>query len=151
MRPLPVEPPVFFHRGPSPFARFAFFGLLSIALLFADTRYRYLENVRQAVGIVLYPLQRAAQMPGEALAFVGTYFSSQRALVDDNEALKRKLVDESVAVHAYPLLQQENARLAALLELRSRYGASATAVEVLYTGRDPFTQKVFIDKGSDGG
>ena len=29
--------------------------------------------------------------------------------------------------------------------------ARATAVEVLYTGRDPFTQKVFVNKGTDAG
>ena len=151
MRHLPVEPPAFFHRGPSPFARLAFFGLVSIALLFADTRFRYLENLRQVVAVVLYPLQRAAQMPGEAFSYVATYFSSQRALADDNAALKRKLVEEATAVQGYALVRQENERLAALLDLRTRYGGTATAVEVLYTGRDPFTQKLFVDKGSDAG
>ena len=47
-----------------------------MSLLFVDTRYRYLENVRQVVAVVLYPLQRAAQMPGEAIAYVGGYFFS---------------------------------------------------------------------------
>ena len=68
MRHLPVEPPPFFHRGPSPLTRLAVFGLLSLALLFADTRYRYLENIRRGAGVVLYPMQRLVQMPGEALA-----------------------------------------------------------------------------------
>ena len=151
MRPLPVEPPAFFHRGPSPLARLAFFGLLSIALLFADTRYRYLENVRQVAAIFIYPLQRAVQLPGEALSWVGTYFSSQRALAEDNTQLKRQLVLQSTAVQGYALLQQDNAHLKALLELRERYAASATAVEVLYRGRDPFAQKLFVDKGADAG
>ena len=68
MRHISIEPPPFFHRGPSPLARLAFFGLLSLALLFADTRYRYLENIRRGAAIVLYPMQRVVQMPGEALA-----------------------------------------------------------------------------------
>ena len=46
MRHLPAEPPAFFPRGPSPLARLAFFGLVSIALLFVDTRYHYLEGMR---------------------------------------------------------------------------------------------------------
>ena len=151
MRHIPAEPPAFFRRGPSPFARLAFFGIISLAVLFADSRYRYLENVRYVAAIVLYPLQRAAQMPGEALAYVGTYFSSQRALADDNAALKRQLVEQGPAVQGFPLLQRENARIKALLDLRPRYGGGATAVEVLYTGRDPFAQKVFVDKGADVG
>jgi len=151
MRHIPAEPPAFFNRGPSPFARLAFLGIVSIALLFADTRYRYLENIRQVAAIVIYPVQRAAQMPGEALAYAATFFSSQRALADDNATLKRQLVAQSPAVQGYPLLQQDNARLAALLDLRQRYGGAATAVEVLYTGRDPFAQKLFVDKGADAG
>ena len=151
MRALPAEPPAFFHRGPSPLARLAFFGLISLALLFADTRFRYLENIRQVAAIVVYPLQRAVQLPGEALSWVGTYFSSQRALAEDNTQLKRQLVLQSTAVQGYALLQQDNAHLKALLELSERYAASATAVEVLYRGRDPFAQKLFVDKGTDAG
>ena len=68
MRHIPVEPPPFFHRGPSPLARLAFFGVLSLMLLFADTRYRYLEGIRAAAAVVLYPLHRAVLIPGEALS-----------------------------------------------------------------------------------
>jgi rod shape-determining protein MreC len=151
MRSLPVEPPAFFHRGPSPLARLAFFGLISLALLFADTRFRYLENIRQVAAVIVYPLQRAVQLPSEALAYVGSYFSSQRALAEDNAALKRQLVEQATAVQGYALLQKDNEQLKALLELRERYAAAATAVEVLYRGRDPFAQKLFVDKGTEAG
>jgi len=151
MRHISVEPPPFFHRGPSPFARLAFFGLLSLALLFADTRYRYLENVRQAVGTVIYPLQRVLQLPGEAAAYVATYFSSQRALVVDNAALKERLLADARSLQGYGALEQENTRLRTLLGVETRFHGAATAAEVLYSGRDPFTQKLFIDKGESAG
>jgi rod shape-determining protein MreC len=151
MRHISVEPPPFFHRGPSPLSRLAFFGLLSLALLFTDTRYRYLENVRQAVAVALYPLQWAVQLPGEALAFVGGYFSSQRALAGDNALLKQQLLADAPALQSYPQLEQENARLRAMLAVESRFHGAATAAEVLYSGRDPFTQKVFVDKGDAAG
>jgi rod shape-determining protein MreC len=151
MRHLPVEPPPFFHRGPSPLARLAFFGLLSVALLFADTRYRYLENVRQVVGAALYPLQRIVQWPGEAATYAAAYFSSQRVLTSDNTELKRELLDQAPAVQGYETLQQENTRLRALLEVEQRFHGAATAAEVLYTGRDPFSQKLFVDKGEGAG
>ena len=88
MHHIPVEPPPFFHRGPSPLARLAFFGLLSIALLFVDTRYRYLEGVRQVVAVVLYPLQRAVQLPGEALG-VGRRATSRRSATLDRRERRR--------------------------------------------------------------
>jgi rod shape-determining protein MreC len=151
MRHISVDPPPFFHRGPSPLSRLAFFGLLSLALLFTDTRYRYLENVRQIVAVALYPLQRAVQMPGEALAFVGTYFSSQRSLAGDNAQLKQQLLADAPLLQGYPQLEQENARLRAMLAVESRFHGAATAAEVLYSGRDPFTQKIFVDKGDAAG
>jgi len=151
MRHISVEPPPFFHRGPSPLVRLAFFGLISLALLFTDTRYRYLESVRRVVGVALYPLQRAVQMPGEALAYVGAYFSSQRTLAADNAALKDKLLADAPAVQNYPSLAQENARLRSLLSMESRFHGAAIAAEVLYSGRDPFTQKLFVDKGDAAG
>ncbi len=151
MRHISVEPPPFFHRGPSPLTRLAFFGLLSLALLFTDTRYRYLENVRHFVAVVLYPLQRTVQLPGEALAFVGTYFSSQRALAGDNALLKQQLLADAPMVQSYPQLAQENTKLRALLTVESRFHGAATAAEILYSGRDPFTQKIFVDKGDAAG
>lgn len=151
MRHISVEPPPFFHRGPSPLARLAFFGLLSLVLVFADTRFRYLESIRQVVATVLYPVQRALQLPGEALAYVGTYFSSQRELADDNAALRQQLLAAAPAVQGYAQLEQENARLRALLATEQRIGPAAIAAEVLYSGRDPFTQKLFVDKGEAAG
>ncbi len=151
MRHLSVEPPPFFHRGPSPLDRLAFFGLLSLALLFADTRYRYLEDVRQAVATALYPLQRIVLLPGEAVAYVTAYLTAQRALADDNATLRQDLLAEAPAMQGYQLLQQDNARLRALLEVEQRIPRATTAAEVLYNGRDPFTQKVFVDKGESVG
>ena len=125
-------------------------GLLSVALLFADTRFRYLESLRQVVAIALYPLQRAVEVPGEAFSYVGDYFSSKRQLADENARLKQQVVEASTA-QASALLEAENARLKSLLDIERRYRNAAIAVEVLYMGRDPFTQKLFVNKGADAG
>ena len=151
MRPIPVEPPAFFHRGPTPLARLAFFGVLSIALLFADTRFRYLENIRQVAAAVLYPVQRAVEMPFEAVVWVGRYFADKARLADENAELRQALNEQAPAATAFPQLREENTRLRTLLDLQGRYAGNATAVEVLYTGRDPFTQKVFVNKGVQAG
>jgi len=146
---IPVEPPPFFRRGPSPLARLAFFGCISIALLFVDTRYHYLEGLRHVAAVGLYPLQRVVQMPGEAIGWVGGYFVSLRELSEDNVVLKRQSVEHAAVAQSYAATQDENARLRALLDMRNRFATGAKAVEVLYTGRDPFAQKLFVDKGMD--
>src|SRR4029434_10913673 len=107
MRHIQVEPPAFFHRVPSPLARLAFFSLILLSLLFLDTRYRYLENIRSVVAVVLYPLQRVAQLPSEAIGFVGSYFVTQHELTVENETLKRRLVEQGSAVQGLASNKQE--------------------------------------------
>src|SRR5258705_5858335 len=86
----------FFRRGPSPFARFVFFGLFSLAILFTDARYGYLENIRTVVAIVLAPLQQAALMPARAWDAVAAYFASQTRLSGENAGLKQQLLTQGV-------------------------------------------------------
>ena len=151
MHHVSADPPPFFHRGPSPLARLAFVVVVSIALMFADTRFKYLEGFRQIAAVALYPVQRAVQMPGEALAWLGAYFGSKRTLEDENANLKRDLVAQTQAAQEVNRLRDENASLRALLDMGKRYGNGAIAADVLYTGRDPFTQKLFVNRGSDAG
>ena len=138
----------FFKRGPTPSARFVFFGLVSLALLFADGRYGYLENVRAGVAIVLSPLQRAALLPVQAWDVVAAYFATQSRLSTENNQLKQKLLTQGAAVQSAQALLQENERLRGLLKAQARHSGTDILAEVLYLGRDPFSQKVFVNKGS---
>ena len=152
MRHIPVEPPPFFHRGPSPLARLAFFGLLSLALLFVDTRFRYLEGIRQRRGAS--SIRCSARRSCPARRWPASAATSRRSARSPTRTptLKRQLGRAAPRPRRRsPSTQQENARLRALLDVRTRYAAAATAVEVLYTGRDPFAQKLFVDKGADAG
>jgi len=151
MRHVSVDPPPFFHRGPSPLTRLAFFGILSLALLFADTRYRYLEGIRSIAAVALYPLHRAVQVPGEAVAWIGSYLAAKQSLNAENAAMKQDLLVRAPAAQGYVHLQDENAKLKILLGVEARYAGAARAVEVLYTGRDPFTQKLFVNRGTESG
>jgi rod shape-determining protein MreC len=148
MPALSYDPAPFFKRGPSPFARFVFFSLVSLALLFADGRYGYLENVRVGVAIVLDPLQRAALLPGQAWDVVAAYFASQTRLSAENKQLRQQLLTQGAVVQSAQSLLQENERLRGLLKAHTRYLGNDILAEVLYLGRDPFSQKVYVNKGS---
>ena len=151
MRPIPAEPPPFFHRGPSPLARLAFFGLLSIVLLFVDARYRTLEDVRHTVGAVLYPIQRALRVPGDAMDAVAVYFANKHDLEQDNARLRAELIAQAPAAQGYATARDDIAKLRALADLKAKHAVGGTIVEVLYTGRDPFAQKLFLNRGSEAG
>jgi rod shape-determining protein MreC len=139
----------FFRRGPSPFARFVFFGLFSLAMLAADARYGYLESIRTAAAVVLSPLQRAALVPVHAWDAVAAYFASQTRLASENAELRRQLVVQGSLAQGAQVLAQENARLRGLLSAHAKSGGHDVLAEVLYLGRDPFSQKVFVDKGTN--
>ncbi len=151
MQSRPSETPEFFPHGPSPLARFAVLGLLSLILMFVDNRYHYLEQVRSVVATVLAPVQRAAAVPGELASAIAAYFRGQQSLLEQNEALRRQLLEQSAAVQGQRTLALENANLRRLLGLRAELPATAVAAQVLYAGRDPFRQRLVIDKGERDG
>jgi len=91
------EPPPFFHRGPSPLARLTFFGLVAIALMIADHRFQALEAVRLSLSVLSQPAQRLAATPGEMVARVADYFTSQDRLLRENQALKAQLLEHSAS------------------------------------------------------
>lgn len=140
-------PPPFFKRGPAPLARLLLCSLLSIALLISDTRYHYLDGIRQAVAIVIYPFQRLAGAPGAMLGSISEFFVTQSALRTENGRLVERDLQNSATLQKYQALAAENAHLRELLAARERFPGSTTAAELLYRGRDPFTRKIVIDKG----
>ena len=141
------SPPPFFRRGPTPLVRLLLCSLLSMALLIADGRYRYLDGIRRVVAVIVYPLQRLAGAPGEMLARIGEFFVAQSTLHDNNLRLAEQNLLTGAKLQKYNALAAENAHLRELLAARQRFPEDTIAAEVLYSGRDPFTRKIIIDKG----
>lgn len=141
-------PPPFFKTGPSPLARLLLFALLSLAILITDARYRHLEVVRQVVSVVIYPLQRIAAAPASLVQRVRDFFVSHGALRDENARLVQDNLSSAAFTQRAKALEAENAHLRRLLEARERQSQQATLVEVLYAARDPFSQRIVIDKGT---
>jgi rod shape-determining protein MreC len=117
-------------------------------MLISDARYKYLDGVRQGVAIVVYPLQRLAGAPGAMLGRIGEFFVTQSALRTENARFSEQLLQNALTVQKYKALAAENVHLRDLLAARQRFPESTVAAEVLYTGRDPFTRKVIVDKGA---
>lgn len=138
----------FFKRGPSAFARLAFFGLLSIILMAVDARFQQLELLRQGVGLALYPLQQIANSPLALSRRASEFFVTQNQLASENARLEQQQLTTAVQVQRNQSLQAENAYLRRLLASREKFGDSAIAVEIMSDGRDPFSRRIIVDKGS---
>jgi rod shape-determining protein MreC len=140
-------PPPFFNTGPTPLARLLFFAVLSLVLLVADARFRYLDVLRQAAAVAIYPLQRLAAAPGSLLSRMQDFFTTHAALRGENARLAEESRVHAAAAQRNRALEAENASLRQLIGARERRDEKLITADVLYTARDPFSQRVIIDKG----
>lgn len=92
------QPPPFFKRGPAPLARLSFYAMLSLALLFFDSRFQTLGLLRQGVSVVTHPLQQIAHAPIEFLQQSASYFSSITRLEEENTRLRHDQLTRSETV-----------------------------------------------------
>lgn len=145
------SPPPFFKRGPAPLVRLFFFASLSLALLVLDARFRYVEGLRSALALVAYPLQRAATAPIDFLAAVGSFFSTQAQLVQDNAELRAKALALAQNAQRYESAEAEAAQLRRLIGAAEKLPVRSTPAEVLYASRDPYSHKVFVNVGAQHG
>jgi rod shape-determining protein MreC len=144
-------PPPFFQRGPSLVTRLILFSLAALVLLFADARFRYMEEIRGVVGAILYPLQELADVPASIGSRVGQYFVLQSTLQRDNAQLMQEAFVNAALLQKQEALLVENENLRELLKLRPRFEPSAQVAEILYRARDPFVRKIVVDKGATDG
>jgi rod shape-determining protein MreC len=145
------SPPQFFNRGPAPVARLTFFVLLSILLMVLDARFRYAEPLRQAIAIAVYPIQQLVIAPVSAITSVSEFFTTQSTLRRENSDLKTEKLREAPERLTLETLRSENEQLRQLLDAKTKLSAQAIFAELIYAGRDPFSRKVIIDKGSQHG
>src|SRR6185369_9679725 len=145
------SPPPFFNRGPAPLVRLAFFASLSFALLVLDARFHYTESLRGVLALAVYPLQVLATLPAALGERISGHFVSQAQLRDENAELRAKLLDTSLRAQRYEAARAEAGQLRRLIGASERLPLKSQPAEVLYNGRDPYSRKVIIDKGSQNG
>ncbi|MCM5679137.1 rod shape-determining protein MreC [Schlegelella sp. S2-27] len=148
---LDRTPPPFFKQGPSALTRLMFFSALAFFLMVADTRLNITQPLRAVVATVLHPIQRALLVPVEMAVSGSAYFDGIKEARAHEAAARRQLTEQAARVSRVELLERENSRLRALLQLRPAVQARTQAAEVLYDTPDPFSRRVVIDIGSTQG
>jgi len=148
---LDRTPPPFFRQGPSALTKLIFFSSLALFLMVADSRFKWVEPLREGLAIVLLPLQRALAVPLEFWHGGSDYLQGlQQARAAQAQAQVR-LAALSERAARTEQLGQENLRLRALLALRPALAVRSVAAEVLYEAADPYSRKIFIDRGVQHG
>jgi len=148
---LDRTPPPFFKQGPSAFTRLMFFSSLAIFLMVADVRFKVTQPMRAVVATVLHPVQQAMLVPAQLWEQAGYYLTGLDEARRSQTQAERLVAAQAERMMRVSQLEQENARLRDLLELRPRVQVATLSAEVLYDAPDPYTRKVVIERGSKQG
>jgi rod shape-determining protein MreC len=141
--------PSFIRQGPRPGTRLAAAVLASVLLLIGDSQYGLMDKAREALSVVFYPLQRAVNLPITAARHVDDFFTTQTNLKAENEAMRSQHLAMAARLARLETLEQDYTALRRLNQLKSMRQDAGELAEILYTGRDPFSYKIIIDKGED--
>lgn len=143
--------PQFFRHGPGPFARLFVFALLSCLLIAEDLRFKYFPELRQAIGVIIFPLQKIAYIPAHIYDQIEDIIASFY-LLEENIQLREQYLKDREQLLKLHALEAENTQLRQLLgaiqQIETNTKTKAVLAEILYTPRDPFNHKITLNKGS---
>ena len=148
---LDRTPPPFFRQGPSARTKLIFFAALALFLMIADTRFRVAVPLREALAIVLMPVQRALAVPVHLLGAGREHWQSLEQAVDSERRAQLTLATLSEKATRAERLAAENLQLRALLDMRPALQVRSLAAEVMYEAADPYSRKLFLDVGKAQG
>lgn len=144
---LDRRPPPLFHQGLSARSKLVFFAACAVFLMVADTRLKMSAPLREAISIVLVPLQRALLVPVEMVrGGAGYWVGLQQARAAEAQA-RAELAQQAERAALAERLKQENQQLRTLLEMKPAIAVRSQAAEVLYEAADPFSRRLFINIG----
>lgn len=116
--------------------------------MFADTRTRFLEPVRVALGLVVTPVQYAAALPAEVGEYVDTWLESEESV----RAVYDQVVDENARLRfrlqRMQALEMENRDLRSILSAPKRAESRMLVAEMVEVSLDPYKQKILINRGA---
>jgi rod shape-determining protein MreC len=144
-------PPPFFRQGPSALTKLALFSALAVFLMAADTRWQLTQPLRAALATALLPLQQTLQVPAALLENGRSYLEGIKDAQARETAARTQLARQSERAARTEQLAAENERLRALLHLQPALQVRSVAAELLYEAGDPYSRKIFIDRGARQG
>lgn len=144
-------PPPFFRQGPSALTKLALFSALAVFLMAADTRWKLTPPLRSAVATALLPLQQSLQVPLTLVENGQSYLQGIKDAQTREAAARALLARQSERAARTEQLAAENERLRALLDLQPALQVRSVAAELLYEAGDPYSRKIFINRGARQG
>lgn len=148
---LDRTPPPFFRQGPSALTKLMFFSALAVFLMVADNRFKLVAPVRESLAFALLPVQRTLLVPVRLWEGTVDYAGGLREAQLGELAAERRMAAVAERAGRTEQLARENASLRAMLDLRPALQVRSVPAEVMFDAADPFSRKLFIDRGTQQG
>jgi rod shape-determining protein MreC len=124
------------------------FIILSIALMTLDHRYDQMKNVRAALSIFIYPIQKLMNLPLETGQWLSENLASRQQLLEENRSLHTQHLFLQSQLQKLDALEVENMRLRELLDSSFKVSEQVLIAELLAVDLKPFSQQITLNKGS---
>ena len=141
-------PPPIFRQGLSALNKLVLFSALSLFLMVADTRIAMVAPLRAAIATALFPVQTALLVPVDIVRTGDDYLGGLTRALSAEDVARKQLAVQAERASLAERLAVENGRLRALLELQPAVRVRSAAAEVLYEATDPYSRKLFINRGT---
>jgi rod shape-determining protein MreC len=136
-----------FPRGPGLGLRTSLLALISLALIFNDTRGDSLIGVRKALSFMLTPLVWVAALPDHLLS-AAENLDTRETLERDNRELREKQLLLEVRLQKMDALEAENRRIRELLASAARIEDEVLIAEIVAISQDPYRSQITLNKGT---
>jgi rod shape-determining protein MreC len=138
-------------RGPPLTAYFLTLAAVSIGLMVADQRYHQIDRIRESLSTVVYPVQRAVDLPFRATDWVTGSFADRSRLRQENLELTARLRLANLQLQRFAVLEEENRRLREMRANTAGIAEKVLVASILRVDLDPFRHRVLLDMGARDG
>ncbi|HMB72591.1 MAG TPA: rod shape-determining protein MreC, partial [Gammaproteobacteria bacterium] len=131
--------------------RYLLLVLVCFAVMLLDHRQDHVSRVRQAVSIVVYPIQIFVDLPFRVGTWAIESLTQRASLLEENRRLDDSLRDAELELQQLEALRVENVRLRELLEASERLDDRRLVAEILSVDLDPYRQRFMVNRGGSDG
>jgi len=137
-----------FLRGPSATLRMIILVIASIVLMTIDHRWKHLDNVRNTLSYLLYPVEYVVDLPIRLYYWGEETLSSHQTLLEENRQLRNMQLQSRVQLQKLDILEKENERLRQLLSATPKTTEDHLIAEIIAVDVDPYRHFIVLNKGS---
>ncbi len=131
--------------------KFFLLALIAAGLMITDHRQQHLAAIRDALSVVLFPLQAVVNLPFATWHWAGDATATRQALMDELNQLRDDRLDLQVQLQRLAALEAENARLRAMMGASRQAADRVLVAEILAVDLDPFRHRFTVNKGTRHG